>query len=548
MKRFIEGHTGELFDLLIVGGGISGACVAYEAASRGLKVALVEKADIGGATSAATSKMIHGGMRYLANREFGLVRESLRERRILTNIAPNFVQPTPFITAFYDGAMPAWLVKMGMVLYDVLSYDKGWLWDQSRKMPLHKTLHREGLLELVPDANRKGLQDLNFLYYDCLSHSAERFTLAFIKSAMKYGAKVANYAEVEEFILEPDGEGRKGVAGGIVRDLIHNRSHQVRAKLTVICAGPWSDLVVNTILGTNVKHLRRSEGIHIVAEQLLEEIAFTISVGEGDRILILPYRDHTLIGLTDKEYSGHPDDWAVTGESIRELLEIVNRTYGNGKRLEYRDVLYAYGGLRPLTDVSSADVRKASRRYEISDLSEKGVEGVVVVEGGKWTTSRGLAEKVVDRILDIPTLRGRPSRTSKEYLVGCEIHNMAKFILEKQAKYRDEFTPHQVAYLVKSYGTLIDDVMKFSAQDPAWIQPLNPDGETLGQVIYAIRKEMAYHLDDILLRRTGIGLLGYPGDEVMNLVAKAAARELGWDDQRLKTEIDSATKLMKLPD
>lgn len=548
MQRFIDDSGGAFYDLLIIGGGITGACIAYEAASRGLQVALVEKADFGGATSAATSKMIHGGMRYLANMEFGLVRESLKERRILTNIAPNFVQPTPFLTSFYGHETPGWLVRLGMLLYDVLSYDKGWLWDKSKQMPLHRSLRKERLLGLVPHANQQGLGNLNFLYYDCLSHFSERFTLAFLRSAMKYGAHAANYAEVEEFILEPQANGEKKLLGAIVKDLLNNRQHPIRAQFTVICTGPWSDIVVNKILGTaSQKHLRRSEGIHIITHKLLEDYAFCMSVVGGDRVLILPYRDHTLIGLTDKEYTGHPDDWCVTNEAIQELLEKVNRFYGNGESLQMEDVLYAYGGLRPLTDVSSEDIRKASRRYEISDLAEKGVTGVLVVEGGKWTTSRGLAENVLNQIFQRLDFRGEPSRSAKEYLVGCEIQNLEEFILEKQSRYKNAYTPLQVAYLAKSYGTLIDDVMQLSAQRADWQAALNADGENLGQVVYAIRNEMAVNLKDILLRRTGIGLLGFPGDQVIEQVAKTAAEELGWDEERKKSEIESVSKVLNLP-
>jgi glycerol-3-phosphate dehydrogenase len=548
MQRFIEEYGGTFYDLLVIGGGISGACIAYEAASRGLSVALVEKADFGGATSAATSKMIHGGLRYLANKEFGLVRESLKERRILTNIAPNFVQPTPFITAFYKNGTPGWLVRLGMVLYDLLSFDKGWLWDKSKKMPMHKSLHREQLLALVPDANQQGLRDLNFLYSDCLSHFSERFTLAFLRSAVKYGAQIANYTQMEEYILEGRANGHKKVLGAVVRDLIHNQRHSIRAKMTISCTGPWSDLVINKILGTdNGKHLRRSEGIHVITKKLLETYVFCMSCAEGDRILIIPYRDHTLIGLTDKEYTGHPDDWHVTKDAIQELLNIVNRYYGNGKTIRFQDIKYAYGGLRPLTDVSSSDVRKASRRYEIYDLLDKGVEGVLVVEGGKWTTSRGLAENAINKICQSKEFDCKPSRSAKEYLVGSEIDNLALFTKDKQDRYQRDYSPDQIAYLVKSYGTLIDEVMEISAQRKSWQEALNPDGENLGQVVYAIRNEMALTLKDILLRRTGIGLLGYPGEEVVRKVADVAAEELNWSEARKKTEIDAVTKELKLP-
>ncbi|MEJ2484613.1 MAG: FAD-dependent oxidoreductase [Anaerolineales bacterium] len=415
-------------------------------------------------------------------------------------------------------------------------------------MPLHKTLRREILLKLVPNANQQGLGDLNFLYYDCLSHFSERFTLAFLRSAVKYGAQIANYTQMEEYILEGRANGHKKVLGAVVRDLIHNQRHSIRAKMTISCTGPWSDLVINKILGTdNGKHLRRSEGIHVITKKLLDRYVFCMSCAEGDRILIIPYRDHTLIGLTDKEYTGHPDDWHVTKDAIQELLNIVNRYYGNGKTIRFQDIKYAYGGLRPLTDVSSSDVRKASRRYEIYNLLDKGVEGVLVVEGGKWTTSRGLAENAINKICQSKEFDCKPSRSAKEYLVGSEIDNLALFTKDQQDRYQRDYSPDQITYLVKSYGTLIDEVMEISAQRKSWQEALNPDGENLGQVVYAIRNEMALTLKDILLRRTGIGLLGYPGEEVVRKVADVAAEELNWSEARKKTEIDAVTKVLKLP-
>jgi len=204
VKRFIESYDGQPFDLIVVGGGITGACVAYDAAGRGLKVALLEKKDFGWATSAATSKLIHGGLRYLANLEIGLVRESLRERRILENIAPNFVYPLPFLVPTYEGRKSnKWLIETGMILYDILSFDKGKTWDKAKKIPGHQSLSREEALREEPNLREEGLTGAA-VYYDCQSICPERLTLAFVKSAEKSGAQVANRAEVTGFLHGKD--------------------------------------------------------------------------------------------------------------------------------------------------------------------------------------------------------------------------------------------------------------------------------------------------------------------------------------------------------
>ena len=547
MNRFIENPTSEVFDIVIIGGGVSGACIAYEAAMRGLNVALVEKGDFAGATSAATSKMIHGGLRYLAQMELGLVRESLRERRILTNIAPNFVHPIPFLLSFYEGDKAGkGLLKIGMLLYELLSFDKGWLSDKSKKMPLHTTISNKQVLEAIPKANPKGLKGAH-QYYDCVNHFPERFTLAFLKSAVKHGAKIANYTKMEEFILEEKESGEQVIKGVQVTDLLHQKKHSLRANLVINCAGPWADLVLNKVKKTaKNKQLHRSEGIHIITKKLVDKYIFSGASKNGKHYFIVPYRDHALIGTTDKEYIGHPNEWKVTKEAIQELLDTVNESFGNGEHLSYEDIVYAYGGLRPLVASEKTDVYNASRKYELTDLSKEGIEGLLVVEGGKWTTSRGLAQVVIDRALKKLKRQGKKSTTATQQLLGSEITNLATFIEEKQTQYKD-YSNAQISYLVKSYGTEIDAVMQVTAQNKDWQKPITPDGENLGQIVYAIRNEMAYTLSDILLRRTGIGLLGHPGEEKLEEIATLVAQELNWTEERKQQEIKSISQLLKVP-
>ena len=547
MKRFIEEHSDKHFDVIIIGGGISGASVAYEAASRGLSVALVEKSDFASETSSATSKMIHGGIRYLSTYEFGLVRESLRERRILTNIAPNFIHPTPFIYSLYDNdKTPKFLTKVGMLLYELFSFDKGRLRDKSKKMPLHKTLSTKKVKELIPRANTEGLNGAH-LYYDCSSHSPERFTLAFIKSAVKYGACVSNYTQMTGFISEKGKKDKIKIKGIKVKDLINDKELEIKGNLVINCAGPWADIVLGKTKSDNGnKHLRRSEGIHIVTKKLVEDYIFAGSTPQDKHFFVVPYRNHALIGTTDKEYIGDPDDYKVTKESIEELLAEVNSSFGNGQQIKYEDILYTYGGLRPLVEDQTEDVYNSSRKYEITDEKKNGINGLLTVEGGKFTTSRMLAEHVIDKAFKKLKIDPAKSFSEDTYLVGSEIDNFKDFICSKKEQY-NEYRIEQIDYLVKSYGTEIDDVMKLSYEDPELYIPLNQDGENLGQVLYAIRNEMALTLSDIILRRTGIGLLGHPGDDIIQKIADLAAKELNWDDNRKRKEIETINELLSIP-
>lgn len=542
MKRFIESHKGEQFDIVIIGGGISGAAVAYDAASRGLKVALLEMHDFGWATSAATSKLIHGGLRYLYNMEFGLVRESLRERRILENIAPNFVYPIPFMVPNYGRFKDnKYVIMAGLIMYDIFAFDKKWTWDKSKRIPNHTTFSRKKTMEREPKLRRKGLTGSSY-YYDCQSIFPERLTLAFVKSAVKYGAKVANYAKVESFIYE---DGRR-IAGVKVRDLLSNRLIDVRGSLTINCGGPWVDIISGIAeQGSSNHQIKRSEGIHIIVRKILKSGAVTVMTPKGRHFFLIPWRGHSLIGTTDKEYVGTPESYQVTRTSIEELIAEVNDSFGDGD-LSYKDVIHTFGGLRPLVDDQTEGTYASSRKYEIHNNALDGYEGLITVEGGKYTTSRNLAVNVMRMAQRKLKVSLPKSQTDREYLVGCEIEDMNDFLASIKPENTD-FNEKTIEYLGRNYGTEYAEVLDIARRRTELKERINDDGEILAQVSYAVRREMARTLSDILMRRSGIGTLGYPGDAVVKKVARVAAKELKWSEARMRKEIADIKKALLLP-
>ena len=547
MERFIENYHGKKFDLIVIGGGITGATVAYEAASRGLSVALIEKSDFGSATSSATSKMIHGGLRYLSTYEFGLVRESLKERRVLTNIAPNFIHPAPFVFAIYKkDKVSNFMMKIGMLLYELFSFDKNRLWDKSKKMPFHKSISAEKITELFPNAVKEGLVG-GQMYYDCSSHSPERFTLEFIKSAVKYGASVSNYTKVQNFIVEDDKKLKK-VKGVEVIDELSGKKHNINANLVINCAGPWADILLDKVKKNHEdQELRRSEGIHFVTKKLVEKNVFSASTTDGKHFFLVPYRNHTLIGTTDKEYIGKPDNYKVTKKALNELINDVNQSFGTESKIKYEDIVFTYGGLRPLVEDQTEDTYQSSRKYEITGEKKNGIEGLITVEGGKFTTSRMLAEKAIDKALKILKFPKKKSISESEYLSNCNIANFKDFVKQKE-KENPEFTHNQIEYLAKCYGTEIDKLFLILKEDRDYQKVINKDGEILAQVLYAVRNEMAITLEDILIRRTGIAQLGHPGKEILNKIAKLVAKELNWNDEKLALEISEIEKTLKIPE
>lgn len=546
MERFIENYQGNKFDLIVIGGGITGATVAYEAASRGLSVALIEKSDFGSATSAATSKMIHGGLRYLSTYEFGLVRESLKERRVLTNIAPNFIHPASFLFAIYKkDKVSNFMMKIGMLLYELFSFDKNRLWDKSKKMPHHKSVSPKQISELFPNAIHDGLTG-GQMYYDCSSHSPERFTLAFIKSAVKYGALVANYTKVEDFIVEKH-DRLKTIKGVKVIDELSGKKYNIKSNLVINCAGPWADILLDKVKKNHEEQeLRRSEGIHFVTKKLVDKHVFSASTADGKHFFLVPYRNRTLIGTTDKEFIGKPDEYKVTKKAITELLDDVNASFGSSEKIKYENIVFTYGGLRPLVEDQTEDTYQSSRKYEITGEKKNGIEGLITVEGGKFTTSRMLAEKAINKALKILKRPKKKSISENSYLYACDINNFKEFVVEKQKQY-PQFQPEQIEYLAKCYGKEIDELFAVSSESETCKEPLNADGENLAQVRFAIRNEMAVSLSDIMLRRTGIAQLGHPGKEVMNKVAKLAAKELNWDEQKMKDEISKMENMLQIP-
>jgi len=529
------------YDLIIIGGGITGAAVAYEASSRGLKVALFEKGDFGGATSAATSKLIHGGLRYLKNLELGLVRESLQERRILENIAPNFVYPLSFMIPSYKSlkSRKATLF-IGMVLYELLSFDKGFTWDKTKKLPGFNLLSRKKTLKSEPCIKQEGLTG-STIYYDCQSIFPARLTLSFIKSAIYYGALASNYTKVESIIRD----GNK-VVGVTVRDLTTNKEKKIRASLVINCAGPWADILLNRLGKNETKYtIKRSEGIHIITKKICKNHAVTVFKKDNKHIMIMPWRNHSLIGTTDKEYHGHPDDYKFTHDRVLELIEAVNQNYEK-PALSFKDVLFAYGGLRPLADDYSHQSYEISRKYEIIDNAEEGLNGLITVEGGKYTTSRNLAVSVVKIIKNKLKKKILKSISNSTFLKGCEIKNMDVFLKELHMKY-PTFSGNTIDYLGKNYGLECHQIFKLAKENKDYAEVLNADGEILAEVYYAIKNEMAKTLPDILFRRTGIGTLGHPGKTIMKKVADLSGSLLNWDKKQREAEIQKAEKIFTLP-
>jgi glycerol-3-phosphate dehydrogenase len=534
MRRIPERLANQTFDLLVIGGGVTGACVARDAALRGLKVAIIEKDDFAHATSARNSKLIHGGLRYLKNFELGLVRESLKERRIWQRIAPHLVQPLPFMLPVYNGGFRARAtLSAGLTLYDALSFDRTWLDDPGQRLSGHRWLSAKKALAREPLVEGPGLEGA-FLYYDAQMYAPERLALECVVDAVEHGAQAANHLAAESLLVR---DGR--VEGAAVQETFSGARFEVRAKLTLLAAGPWADLFIERALGKpSVHRLLRSKGIHLIVPTLTQETALTVAAENG-HFFVLPWRGHSILGTTDTNFMGLPDSVGVSESDISGFLDFINRHLPSA-HLTRELVQHFYAGLRPLVadgNNGAGDTYAASRRAELIDHGkDDGLDGLFSAIGGKWTTSRDLAEKTVNAIAEKLGGKYGECTTSTARLPGAPEGPFADFV---RAQSDENESIRNIEHLCRLYGARLPKVLECAGNKPGMRAQLAPSGDIGAQILFAIEDEMAMTLEDVVMRRTGIGQLGDPGEAALDESVWLMASELEWNAARRQSELDA---------
>jgi glycerol-3-phosphate dehydrogenase len=540
MIRDLKRLGTEKFDLLVIGGGITGACVAWDASMRGLSVAMIDKGDFGAATSSATSKLIHGGLRYLKNFELGIVRESLKERRIMEFIAPHLVSPLPFVIPNY-GMKDTLMLKAGMTLYDLLGYDKGRLADPDKRIPGHRGLSKAELSKMFPRVPGEGLSG-GFHYYDCQMISSERLTLSFVKSAAAAGATVANWLAVESFKMSG-----KRIQAAVARDEIGGETIEIQADCVLNATGCWADRLLGMVSGGESKtRIARSKGIHIVIPQLHPSAAIAMITKTRRHVFLMPWRGLTIAGTTDTPFKGDPDKLTVTMKDIEDFTGEINGCMPS-LNLTPDDVIMTYGGLRPLADPDGAveDSYDASRKHEVIDHSREGLaDNLLSALGGKYTTSRFLAAQVTDAVFG---KLGKPAATCKTAvtrLATAPDANIADFKKDALSR-RPDLPAELVSHLSTQYGAEWEKVASL-IDGPGMKEKLVPGSEDVAaQLKFAAESECAAHLDDALLRRSDALLFGKRSRAELVALAKIMAPAFGWDDARCEAEASRVEDIVK---
>jgi glycerol-3-phosphate dehydrogenase len=506
------------FDVLVVGGGIYGAWSAYDAALRGLSVALIERDDWASGTSSASSKLIHGGLRYLEHYDFALVRDALAERRRLHRLAPHLVRPLGFVMPVWKGPRASmFLLSAGLTLYD-------WLGGRGQPVGWHKRFSARTLLRHFPYVDPERLLG-GFWYGDCQEDDA-RLALTVVAAAHEAGAIVANRLAAES-LLEQDG----AVAGARVHDRLSGERFELRARVTVNAAGPWAP----QLLGDAAPRVKRVKGIHIVVPAIPGcDEAFLLTAKDGRVFFVIPWYGRTLIGTTEEEIQD-PDRAHATDEEVRYLLAGV-RNGLPGLPWTEADVLARFAGVRTLQAEDESSLAAVTREFTVLEPKR----GVVMPLGGKYTTARCDAIEIVDRVQDQLGRERTPSRTARQPLPGApppdepfERWQEAMIPLLKQRGVDETCA----TALTLRYGTRIGRIAELIQEEPRWAARLSPTTTlVVAEAILAIRDEMAFSLEDVLRRRVPIALLERIEGLQIKELAELLAPHFGRDSAELASE------------
>lgn len=542
MQRDLNALAQAEFDVLVIGGGIYGAAIAWEAAARGLSVALVEKGDFASATSANSLKIIHGGLRYLQHADIARVRESMFERRSLMRIAPHLVHPLPVLLPTYGHGMKGReVMALAILANDTLGIDRNQGLPPARRIPHGRTIGPQETLRLLPGIKTENLTG-GAMFYDARVYNSERLVLEYLLSATQRSAQIANYAQVTGLLRAGD-----RITGAQVEDRLGGGAFEVRARLTLNATGPWLHRTGALLRPAQpVADIALAKSFNVVIRrQLFETYAVGLSapyayrdtdalIDRGSRLLFtVPWRGRTMIGTEYKLYDRHPDDFAITETDVAAFLADFNQSYAPA-RLTPDDVTYVQGGLVPISgvDPKTGDIRVA-KHFHLDDHKTDGVTGVLSVTGVKYTTARDVARRAIDWSFGALGRPAAPSITHREPLVGGRLDDVDAAVGAATAHGLDAQTARELVY---NYGAFAAELLDAAAQKASPALSL-PDALIEAQVARAVRAEMACTLADVIFRRTDLGSAGHPGPAALTRAAAAMGALLGWDDAKIRAEI-----------
>ncbi|CAN7545029.1 glycerol-3-phosphate dehydrogenase/oxidase [Phenylobacterium sp. LjRoot225] len=543
MKRDTAALTQTPYDVIVVGGGVNAVTCALDATLRGLSVALLERGDFGAATSSNSSKIAHSGVRYLQHADFKRLRESVRERAFLIQNAPHLVRSQPVLFPFYGhGLKGPEVMRIYLKIYDLLSPERKRSPDPARRIPDAKVISRSEALKIAPGLNPKGLTGAA-VWHEGQILNTERLLTAVIHTAVERGAHFVNYAEVTRIIVE-----NGAVQGVEAVDRLSGRRLTVRGRLVVNAAGPWSNGILKTADAKQKPYVAGSKSFSLLTRSLCDTHALSIStrpmyqdkkavLDKGSSIqFAIPWRGASLIGSLHLPADEDPAKEGISEAEIATYIEMINEGYPAAK-LTRSDVKRVLWGMLPGEEQGMAAPEK---QYLIVDHAKgDAIEGLVSVAGVKFTTSRDVAQKAIDLVCRKLGHKAH-SRSGGTPLWGGDIASVEAF--RRDGAKALAFLPPAVAdRLLRTYGTRYDAILDLGRRRPELMAVLPGSDVLQAEVVHAVTEEMAIRLGDVVLRRTDLGSLEYPGDQALRACAERMADELGWDESKIALEIADVT-------
>jgi len=547
MKRTLEDASKTDYDLLVIGGGIYGVCVARDAALRGLRVMLLEKGDFGHATSSNSHKIIHGGLRYLQHGNLPRMRESIQERRTLVRIAPHLVKPMPFLIPTYQhiGAKKS-LLRLALMANDLIAFDRNRDLPEMAHFPSSRMMSNMQSLEHCAVINQSNLTGGAY-YYDAQVHNSERLLLAMLQSAYTAGAVSLNYVKVSKLLVA-----NGSIIGVQAEDMLTQAKMEVRTAFVANCSGPW--VAQLGALGSDSSapfHVPLLKASVLVTDSIVDGVALGVpspySYVDADAVMnkgcryffITPWRNRSLVGTFQTRYDGNPDDAGVTEEEIESQVEEVNASLP-GVKLTRKHVRLVNWGLLPRNETSeaNADVQLAKQSVIYDHEKIGDVKGMLSVNGVKFTTARAVAEKAVDVVFRKLGKKLVPCTTATVPVYGGDIPSQADVFQQATALKPSDLTQESIQHIVETYGSRFSEIFQYCHDDSSLSAPIVADLPVIqAEVVHGVRKEMAQTLSDVVFRRTELGTIGHPGAECLHRCVTLMAQEMKWDDLRVQREL-----------
>jgi len=543
VKRDLQRLADTTFDLLVIGGGIYGTTAAWDAALRGLSVAIVDRADFGGGTSFNSAKTVHGGVRALQSGNIAELRQFVRERRVLSLILPHLVHPLPFVIPTYQGlSRHRWLMRLYFAFNDVLAHDRNQIPDPAKHLPSSRLLSRGECLALNPLIDPTGVTG-GIEWFDCQMYNSDRVNLSFLLSAVDRGAVAANYVEGVRLARR-----RGRVEGVVAHDRIGDEQFDIRARVVLNSAGPWAPSLLRALapeLGISLPTVL-SKAMNVILTKVSGSHA--VCGPAASRLLFMvPWRGCALVGTSHHRFDGTPDELVVRRSEVKRFLSDVNAAFP-GLGVGLPDVRLVHRGLLPTANSSNNRVRLL-KTSAVRDHRADGIDGLISVLGVRYTTARETAERAIDAVCGVLGKPAPTCRTSDTPLIGGDITDFERFVGDAVRAETPGVNVETRRRLALSYGTAYSRVLQALWDTPTDRAPLGAScAVTRGEVRHTVREEAAVRLSDAVMRRTEAGSAGHPGNDGLRSAAEVMADELGWNRQRIDDEIADVERLYEIPE